>query len=124
MAQIGVVNSDSLIVTIKTDPIPGTVDVIHLGDGAVYGAADRVLAPAGTLAPFGFSVYPDGSAIITLAHSGHDGLFKRWSIPNHSQQRWAGRELLDGAGRKIRFRRQHRSQIHQPGSGHREQYIH
>jgi hypothetical protein len=76
VAQIGVVNSDSLIVTIKTDPIPGTVDVIHLRDGAVFGAADPVTAPAGTLAPFGFSVYPDGSAIITLAHSGHDGLFR------------------------------------------------
>jgi hypothetical protein len=75
-AQIGVVNSDSLIVTIKTDPIPGTVDVIHLRDGAVFGAADAVSVPAATLAPFGFSVYPDGSAVITLAHSGHDGLFR------------------------------------------------
>jgi hypothetical protein len=75
-AQIGVVNSESLIVTIKTDPIPGTVDVIHLRDGAVFGAADAVSVPAATLAPFGFSVYPDGSALITLAHSGHDGLFR------------------------------------------------
>lgn len=28
------------------------------------------------LTPFGFSVYPDGTAVITLAHSGHDGLFR------------------------------------------------
>jgi len=75
-AQIGVVDENSLLVTIKTDPIPGTVDVIHLRDGAVFGAADAVSAPAGTLTPFGFSVYPDGAAVITLAHSGHDGLFK------------------------------------------------
>jgi len=75
-AQIGVVNPDSLLVTIKTDPIPGTVDVIHLRDGAVFGTADAVSAPSGTLTPFGFSVYPDGTAMITLAHSGHDGLFR------------------------------------------------
>jgi hypothetical protein len=75
-SQIGVVNSDSLIVAIKTDPIPGTVDVIQLKDGAVFGDADPVSAPDGTLAPFGFSVYPDGTALITLAHSGHDGLFR------------------------------------------------
>jgi hypothetical protein len=75
-AQIGVVNADSLLVTIKTDPIPGTVDVIHLNGGAAFGAADAVSAPAGTLTPFGFSVYPDGAAVITLAHSGHDGLFR------------------------------------------------
>jgi|SRR6185295_72575 len=75
-AQIGVVDPDSLLVTIKTDPIPGTVDVIHLRDGAVFGTADAVSAPSGTLTPFGFSVYPDGSAVITLAHSSHDGLFR------------------------------------------------
>ena len=33
-------------------------------------------APAGTLTPFGFSVYPDGTAVITLAHSNQDGLFR------------------------------------------------
>jgi len=75
-AQIGVVSPESLLVTIKTDPIPGTVDVIRLRDGAVFGTADAVSAPSGTLTPFGFSVYPDGSAVITLAHSGHDGLFR------------------------------------------------
>jgi hypothetical protein len=35
-----------------------------------------VSAPAGTLTPFGFSVYPDGTAVITLAHSSQDGLFR------------------------------------------------
>jgi hypothetical protein len=75
-AQIGVVNHESLLVTIKTDPIPGTVDVVHLRDGAVFGAVDAVSAPGGTLTPFGFSVYPNGAAVITLAHSGHDGLFR------------------------------------------------
>jgi hypothetical protein len=32
--------------------------------------------PNGSLTPFGFSVYPDGTAIITLAHSNQDGLFR------------------------------------------------
>lgn len=88
-AQIGVVNPESLLVTIKTDPIPGTVDVIHLKNGAVFGMPDAVSAPSGTLTPFGFSVYPDGSAVITLAHSGHDGLFRdgafRATIPSGGQ---------------------------------------
>jgi hypothetical protein len=62
-------------VTLKTDPDPGTVDIIALHDGAVTGGAPTaVSAPAGTLTPFGFSVYPDGSAtpreLITC--SGHD----------------------------------------------------
>ena len=39
-------------------------------------SADPVSAPANTLTPFGFSVYPDGAAVITLAHSGHDRLFR------------------------------------------------
>lgn len=75
-AQVGAAGPQTLLVTIKTDPIPGTVDVIPLREGAIVGAAKAVSAPAGTLTPFGFSVYPDGSALITLAHSGHDGLFR------------------------------------------------
>jgi hypothetical protein len=75
-AQVGAADARTLLVTIKTDPIPGTIDVIRLSDGAVTDTVQAVSAPAGTLAPFGFSVYPDGTAIITLAHSGHDGLFR------------------------------------------------
>jgi hypothetical protein len=75
-AQVGAANSQTLLVTLKTDPIPGTIDVIQLRQGAIFGTADAVSAPIGTLAPFGFSVYPDGTALITLAHSGHDGLFR------------------------------------------------
>jgi hypothetical protein len=75
-AQVGAANSDTLLVTLKTDPIPGTIDVIQLRQGAIFGTADAVSAPIGTLAPFGFSVYPDGTALITLAHSGQDGLFR------------------------------------------------
>ncbi|MEP7304426.1 MAG: hypothetical protein ABJA98_02800, partial [Acidobacteriota bacterium] len=75
-AQVGVVNERRLLVTLKADPDPGTVDVIPLRDGAVTGAVSAVSAPAGTLTPFGFSVYPDGSAIITLAHSHQEGLFR------------------------------------------------
>jgi hypothetical protein len=35
-----------------------------------------VSAPDGTLTPFGFATYADGTALITLAHSNHDGLFR------------------------------------------------
>jgi hypothetical protein len=76
-AQVGVVNERQLLVTLKTDPTPGTVDVVALDHGAIVGAAPTaVSAPAGTLTPFGFSVYPDGTALITLAHSSQDGLFR------------------------------------------------
>ena len=75
-SQIQAADAHTLLVTLKTDPIPGTVDVIHLEDGAIRGDATPVSAPAGTLAPFGFSVYPDGTALITLAHSGHNALFR------------------------------------------------
>jgi hypothetical protein len=76
-AQVGVINERRLLVTLKTDPDPGTVDIVPLHDGAVTGAAPiAVSAPAGTLTPFGFAVYPDGTAVITLAHSNQDGLFR------------------------------------------------
>ena len=76
-AQVGVLNERRLLVTLKTDPDPGTVDIVPLRDGAITGAAPvAVSAPAGTLTPFGFSVYPDGTAVITLAHSSQDGLFR------------------------------------------------
>jgi len=76
-AQVGVVSDRRLLVTLKTDPDPGTVDIVSLQDGAVTGAAPvAVSAPPGTLTPFGFSVYPDGTAVITLAHSSQDGLFR------------------------------------------------
>jgi hypothetical protein len=70
-----------LLVTLKTDPDPGTVDVIGLDGGRVSGAAPTaVSAPDGTLAPFGFATYPDGTALITLAHSNQDGLFRNGSF--------------------------------------------
>jgi hypothetical protein len=76
-AQVGVVDDRRALVTLKTDPDPGTVDIVALHDGAITGAAPTaVSAPAGTLTPFGFAVYPDGTAVITLAHSSQDGLFR------------------------------------------------
>jgi hypothetical protein len=76
-AQVGVVSDRQVLVTLKADPDPGTVDVIALHDGAVTGAAPTaVSAPAGTLTPFGFSVNRDGTALVTLAHSAQDGLFR------------------------------------------------
>jgi hypothetical protein len=69
------------LVTIKTDPIPGTVDVVALHEGAITGTPPTtVSAPAGSLTPFGFSVYPDGTAVMTLAHSSQAGLFRNGSF--------------------------------------------
>jgi hypothetical protein len=76
-AQVGVLDKDTLLVTLKTDPSPGSVDVVALHNGAVTSATPQVVSgPAGSLTPFGFSVYPDGTAIITLAHTSQDGLFR------------------------------------------------
>jgi len=76
-AQVGVLDKTHLLVTVKTDPTPGTVDVVALNHGAITGSAPTaVSAPAGTLTPFGFAAYPDGTALITLAHSHQDGLFR------------------------------------------------
>jgi hypothetical protein len=75
-AQVGVTGERQLLVTLKTDPEPGTVDIVSLDRGAVTGSPTAVSAPQGTLTPFGFATYRDGSALITLAHSNHDGLFR------------------------------------------------
>jgi hypothetical protein len=76
-AQVGVLDDERALVTLKTDPTPGTVDVVALHDGAVSGTLAAVVsAPAGSLTPFGFSVYSDGTAVITLAHTSQDGLFR------------------------------------------------
>jgi hypothetical protein len=76
-AQVGVIGEKQLLVTLKTDPDPGTVDIVALDRGRVSGSAPTaVSAPDGTLTPFGFATYPDGTALITLAHSNQDGLFR------------------------------------------------
>jgi hypothetical protein len=75
-AQVGVTGERQLLVTLKADPEPGTVDIVSLEGGAVTGSPAAVSAPQGTLTPFGFATYRDGSALITLAHSNHDGLFR------------------------------------------------
>jgi hypothetical protein len=76
-AQVGAVDASHLLVTIKTDPDPGTVDVVALDRGRVTAATPTAVSgPQGSLTPFGFATYPDGSAAITLAHSNQDGLFR------------------------------------------------
>jgi hypothetical protein len=76
-AQVGVIGEKQLLVTLKADPDPGTVDIIALDRGRVIGAAPTaVSAPDGSLTPFGFATYGDGTALITLAHSNQDGLFR------------------------------------------------
>jgi len=80
-AQVGVISDKQLLVTLKTDPDPGTVDVVALDRGRVTGSAPTaVSAPQGALAPFGFATYSDGTALITLAHSNQDGLFRDGSF--------------------------------------------
>jgi hypothetical protein len=75
-AQAGVAGG-TLLVTLKTDPTPGTVDVISLdAGGAIAGTAKAVAGPKGSLTPFGFSTLRDGTALITLAHSGQVGVFR------------------------------------------------
>jgi hypothetical protein len=76
-AQVAVLNDRQLLVTLKNDPDPGTIDVVSLHDGRVTGTGPTaVSAPQGSLAPFGFAVYPDGTAVVTLAHSNQVGLFR------------------------------------------------
>jgi len=80
-AQVGVIDDQQVLVTLKADPDPGTVDVIALHRGRITGSTPTaVSAPDGTLAPFGFATYPDGTALITLAHSNQDGLFRNGSF--------------------------------------------
>jgi hypothetical protein len=76
-AQVGVMDSRHVLVTLKDPPDRGSVDVILLNDGAVSGGVPAaVAAPLNTLTPFGFSVYPDGTAVVTLAHTSEAGLFR------------------------------------------------
>ncbi len=76
-AQVGVLDAKHVLVTLKADPDPGTVDIVALHDGAVTGVApNAVSAPEGSLTPFGFAVNRDGTALITLAHSNENGLFR------------------------------------------------
>src|SRR5271154_6623807 len=73
-AQVGALKKQ-VLVTLKTDPTPGTVDVIPLDEaGAINGTVTPVAGPAGSLTPFGFTVTGPDSALITLAHSGQVGL--------------------------------------------------
>jgi hypothetical protein len=80
-AQVGALDASQLLVTLKTDPDPGTVDVVALDAGRVTGSAPAaVSAPQGTLTPFGFATEEDGTAVMTLAHSNQDGLFRNGSF--------------------------------------------
>src|SRR5262245_21168503 len=58
-AQVGVIDDGQLLVTLKADPDPGTVDVVSLHRGRVTGSTpSAVSAPDGSLTPFGFATYP------------------------------------------------------------------
>lgn len=81
--QISVVTKkNELLVTLKNDPSPGTVDVISLhGDGSLSNVTP-IAAPSNTMAPFGFCVFEDGTALITLAHTNNLGLFRNNTFVN------------------------------------------
>lgn len=80
-AQVGAIDDTQVLVTLKADPDPGTVDVVALEHGRVTGAAPTaVSAPSGSLTPFGFAPGGDGTALITLAHSNQDSLFRNGSF--------------------------------------------
>ena len=75
-AQVGALPGQ-VLVTLKSDPSPGTVDVISLDShGAISGKAKAVAAPTRSLTPFGFETLDGETAFITLAHSGQVGLFR------------------------------------------------
>ena len=85
-AQVGALDDERLLVTLKADPDPGTVDVVALDRGRVVGQAPPAIsAPQGSLAPFGFATYEDGTALITLAHSNQDALFRNGSFRQSSR---------------------------------------
>src|SRR3989475_4007370 len=116
-AQVGVLDKQSLLVTLKTHPLPGKVDIVPLRNRAVTGAVpDAVSAPAGTLTPFGFSVYPDGTALITLAHSNQNGLFRDGAFTAVAA---AGPSAPRGSARggKKDFRADEGEQTHTPCDG-------
>ena len=122
-AQVGAVDEETLLVTLKTDPTPGTVDVVALDNGIITGAAPTaVSAPAGTLTPFGFSVYPDGTAVITLAHSNQDGLFRDGAFASVIA---AGQSapVLDDKAREVRLHCECGQSYHQPSGRHRKQHL-
>lgn len=74
-SQVGY-TGDKVLVTLKNDPSPGTVDVVTLSRTGKIKSVTPVAAPANTLTPFGFSTLEDGTALITLAHSNNLGLFR------------------------------------------------
>ena len=76
-AQVGVINDRRLIVTRRLILIQAPSMWYGLRGGAVSGAAPTAVSgPAGSLTPFRFAVYRDGTAVITLAHTNQDGLFR------------------------------------------------
>ena len=113
-SQVGAISAEQLLVTIKTDPNPGTVDVIALHRGRIAGAAPTaVSAPQGSLAPFGFSTSPGWHR----AH--HAGALRPgWIVPRRGVHvgrcgRSGGLVLVD-TGRQVRLRCQYRQSDDQP----------
>ena len=76
-AQVGVIGEQQLLVTLKSRSRSrhGRRRRSRARQGHRIGSDGR-LGADGTLAPFGFATYADGTALITLAHSNQDGLFR------------------------------------------------
>jgi hypothetical protein len=100
-AQVGVVGERQLLVTLKADPDPGTVDVVGLDRGRITSSVSAVSAPEGSLTPFGFASFADGAALITLAHSNQDGLFRNGSFTSVIDAGQAASCWMTAAGRYV-----------------------
>ena len=113
-SQVGVIGERQLLVTLKTDPDPGTIDIIDLDRGRVSGsAADRGLRPRWIAGALRIRHLPrrHGADHARALESG-------WAVSERlvyvHRCRGPGGFVLDDAGRQVRLRRQYGQPIDQP----------
>ena len=76
-AQVGVLDDKQLLITLKAIRIRARSISCRSTTAAWPARLRRPFPhPRALLTPFGFAVYRDGTAVITLAHSNQDGLFR------------------------------------------------
>ena len=77
-AQVGAVDEETLLVTLKTDPTPGTVDVVRSAQWRHYrcGSPLQFQPLAGRLRRLASPSIPMAPPSLRLAHSSQDGLFR------------------------------------------------
>ena len=69
------IGEERLLVTLKSDRIRGPLILCRCAQRRDRHRPSPFRAPPARSA-VGFAVYPDGTAIVTLAHSNQDGLFR------------------------------------------------